>query len=317
MGKKPRFRSPQRPTTTWRETSPRKGIAPVGSRVIPPRRRSLLAPPDKTPHRTAKQVDGSPATHGEPIAPGRDGSGAESVDSVPVRAQLKRACAVRDPRGRQFRPHPPRARPPRPRPPRPRTATARSRRPGADRHGSGGRRRSQPQKPLRAERLRDRAKPVVAGEPSSPAGLETTRIEVDVVVDDKQLLRRKLEEPQRRRDGAPRIVHVRLRLDQREPGTVQPRLRQLAGELSAPPGLGPPCQLFHHHPAHVVARALVLASGIPEPRDQQVDRRGMSLPRRNRRISGPPGGRWWSSGARAASRGEDAGSVRTGQYGRD
>ena len=49
-----------------------------------------------TPHpRVGNEVP--PATRGERIAPGRDGSGAESVYSVPVRAQLKRACAASRP----------------------------------------------------------------------------------------------------------------------------------------------------------------------------------------------------------------------------
>ena len=45
---------------------------------------------------------------------------------------------------------------------------------------------SQPQEVLRAERLRDRAQPVVAGEPAAAPRLQPPRLEVDVVVHDEQ-----------------------------------------------------------------------------------------------------------------------------------
>jgi hypothetical protein len=37
-------------------------------------------------------------------------------------------------------------------------------------------------------------------------------------------------------------------------------------------------QLVHDEPADVVARLLVFAARIPEPRDQQVERRGLLAP---------------------------------------
>jgi len=58
----------------------------------------------------------------------------------------------------------------------------------------------QAQEVLRAERLRQRAEPVVARKAAAGARLEATRLEIDVVMDDQQRLRLDLEEPRRSGD---------------------------------------------------------------------------------------------------------------------
>src|SRR5439155_21265190 len=68
----------------------------------------------------------------------------------------------------------------------------------------------QPQELGRSERLRDRAQAVVAGEPAPEPRLEASLLEVDVVVDDGERLRRRLEEAHRGGDRPARLVHVRL-----------------------------------------------------------------------------------------------------------
>ena len=60
------------------------------------------------------------------------------------------------------------------------------------------------------------AEPVVAGEPAARARLQAAEVEVALVVDDEELLRRDLEEPNGRRDRPARQVHVELGLQQPE-----------------------------------------------------------------------------------------------------
>ena len=85
---------------------------------------------------------------------------------------------------------------------------------------------AQAEEVLRAEVLRERAQAVVAGEPSPGPRLHPARLEVDVVVDDEHLLGLDLEEAHRRADRAAGVVHVRLRLQQREAQVAEADLRQ-------------------------------------------------------------------------------------------
>src|SRR5919106_5725648 len=133
---------------------------------------------------------------------------------------------------------------------------------------------SQAQELLRPERLRDRAQPVVPGESAPEPRLEPPQVEVALVVDDEQLLRRQLEEAEGGADGAPRLVHVGHRLEQRDARLADPQLAQIAGELAAPGAAVAPRQLVHDHVADVVPVAGVLAARVPEARDEQVERRG-------------------------------------------
>ena len=136
----------------------------------------------------------------------------------------------------------------------------------------------QAQELLGAELLHERAEPVVAGKTAASPRLQAAGLQVDVVVDDQQRLGLDLEEAHGRRDGTARLVHVRLRLEQRETEIAETRLRQHPRELRAPRAALPPRELVEDEPAQVVARALVLATRVAETRDQQVERRGALAP---------------------------------------
>src|SRR5439155_10285480 len=125
---------------------------------------------------------------------------------------------------------------------------------------------------------RERAQAVVAREPSPGPGLETTGLEVDVVVDDEERFGLDLEEARGPSDRAARLVHVGLGLQQRKAEIAEPDLRKRSGELRAPGAAVAPGQLLEDHPAGVVPRALVLAARIAEPGDEQVQRRGTTAP---------------------------------------
>ena len=126
--------------------------------------------------------------------------------------------------------------------------------------------------------LRQRAQAVVAGEAAAATRLQPPGLEVDVVVGDEDRLRGNLEEACRRGDRAAGLVHVGLGLQQREPLLAEPHLGQRTGELRAPGAAVPARQLVDDQPAGVVPRLLVLAAGIAEPRDEQVERRGGHAP---------------------------------------
>src|SRR5581483_1594853 len=55
-------------------------------------------------------------------------------------------------------------------------------------------------------------------------------------------------------------------------------LGQAAGELGAPRPSVPARELVDDHPPRVVPRTGVLAAGVAEPRDEQVERRGILAP---------------------------------------
>ena len=48
-------------------------------------------------------------------------------------------------------------------------------------------------------------------------------------------------------------------------------LSEPAGKLTAPPSVGSTRELVHDHPPHVVPVALVLATGVPQPDNEQVE----------------------------------------------
>ena len=126
----------------------------------------------------------------------------------------------------------------------------------------------------RAERLPDRPQPVVTREPAAEAHLDAAGVEVDVVVDDGDLLRRQLEEARSGGERAAGEVHVRLRLQQCELQAVEPDLGELAGELRLERAVVTPRQLVDDHPADVVPVVDVLAAGVAEADDEEIERRG-------------------------------------------
>src|SRR5919201_5527224 len=136
----------------------------------------------------------------------------------------------------------------------------------------------QPQEVLGAAVRRERAQAVVAGEPAAAPRLQSSRLEIDVVVHHEQLLGLDLEEPGSRAHGTAGLVHVRLRLQQREARLAEPDLRCRPGELRAPRAPMPARELVQHEPAGVVARALVVAARVAQPRDEQIERRGPLAP---------------------------------------
>ena len=123
---------------------------------------------------------------------------------------------------------------------------------------------AQAEEVLTAESLGDRAQAVVAGEPSAGARLQASRLEVDLVVHDEDRVRVDLEELRSRADRAPRLVHVRLGLQQRKLVLVEPQLGELTVELRAPRRAVSARELVDDHRADVVPVARVLTSGIAE-----------------------------------------------------
>src|SRR5205807_4356537 len=117
--------------------------------------------------------------------------------------------------------------------------------------------------------LRDRAQAVVTGEPAAVLHLETSEVEVALVVDDEHVAGLDLEERGGSADGATRLVHIRLRLEQDELLVSDLDLRDLPGELRAPRAAVPPRQLVDDEIAGVVAVPRVLAARVAEARDEK------------------------------------------------
>src|SRR6185295_10359721 len=124
----------------------------------------------------------------------------------------------------------------------------------------------------------NRPETVVPGQTTACASLKPGRLEIDVVVDDKNLLNRCLEERAGRGQCAAGVVHVGLRLEQCDPRPLDPGLCEASAELRLERGVVTASELVDHHPADVVAIALVLATGIPEPDHEQIERRGRCAP---------------------------------------
>ena len=101
--------------------------------------------------------------------------------------------------------------------------------------------------------------------------------QVDLVVEHEQPVEVEAERAARRPDGAPRLVHVGLRLEHRDARAAGARaaLAQLAGELLARLGQVPALdQRVGDLEADVVRAVRVAAPGIAEADDEPVDRCG-------------------------------------------
>src|SRR5262249_21383257 len=92
----------------------------------------------------------------------------------------------------------------------------------------------QPEEVLGAQGPRDGPQAVVTGEASTDPSLKPAGLEIAVVVYDQDRVRLDLEE--RRCGGyrAPRLVHVRVGREQRDPVSVDPNLGEPPVELAAP-----------------------------------------------------------------------------------
>ena len=106
------------------------------------------------------------------------------------------------------------------------------------------------------------------------ACLQAAELEIDVVVHDEHIRRLDLVEARGRGDRASRVVHVRLRLEERQPVIVDPNVRDAAVELGSKGRRVPPPELVDDHPADVVPVTLVARARIAEARDEQLERRG-------------------------------------------
>src|SRR5262249_182006 len=127
---------------------------------------------------------------------------------------------------------------------------------------------AQTEKVLRPERLRDRTEPVMPGQASTTTGPQTPQLEVHFAVDDEERVGIDLEEADGRADRSARIVHERLRLEQREPPVVEAHLGEPARELAAPARAVPPGKLVGDHVTDVVPVTLVFPAGGSEARDE-------------------------------------------------
>src|SRR5205807_4014634 len=124
--------------------------------------------------------------------------------------------------------------------------------------------------------LDDRPQSVVTTEPAADLQLEPAELEIALVVDHEHLAGLELVEARRCAHGAPRLVHERLGLQQRDLVAVEADLGKLSRELRARGAAVPACELVGDEIADVVAVARVLAPGVPEPDDEQVERRPLA-----------------------------------------
>ena len=125
-----------------------------------------------------------------------------------------------------------------------------------------------------AEPTRHRAEAVVPGETAAEAGLDAAEFEIDLIVDDEQALERHLVESGGGLHGAAGVVHVRVRLEKRETPFGYANLGKMTTELALERPAVTTCELFDDHEADVVAVTLVPPTRVPEPDDEQVERRG-------------------------------------------
>jgi hypothetical protein len=95
-------------------------------------------------------------------------------------------------------------------------------------------------------------------------------------VHDEHFARLELVEPGRATDRAAGLVHVGLRLQQRDLVAVEPDLRELSRELRAPRAAVAARELLDDEMADVVPVARVLAARVAEPDDEQVERRPLT-----------------------------------------
>jgi hypothetical protein len=106
------------------------------------------------------------------------------------------------------------------------------------------------------------------------ACLQAAELEIDVVVHDEHIRRLDLIEARCCGDRASRVVHVRLRLEERQPVILDPNIRDAAVELGSKGRRVPSPELVDDHPADVVPVTLVARARVAEPCDEQLERRG-------------------------------------------
>jgi len=97
-------------------------------------------------------------------------------------------------------------------------------------------------------------------------------------VDDEQALERRLVVRSGRLNGAAGVVHVRIRLEERETSFGYANLGKMATELTLERPIVATREFIDDHEADVVAVALVAPTRVPEPDDEQVERRGGLAP---------------------------------------
>src|SRR4051794_2132427 len=122
----------------------------------------------------------------------------------------------------------------------------------------------------------ERLQPVVAGEPAAEAHADLAEGEVDLVVQHEDPVQVEVVGAAGRPGGPAGLVHVRLRLEQRDARAARTRaaLRQLARVLLLRPRQVPaPRQRVGDLEADVVRRLGVAGARVAEPDHKPVDRR--------------------------------------------
>src|SRR5207245_3080986 len=122
------------------------------------------------------------------------------------------------------------------------------------------------------ELLRDRAKTVVAREASTAPRLQAPEVEVAFVVHDEDRVRLDLEVARSGLHGAPGVVHVGLRLQERDLVPVDANLGELPVELALPRAVVAARKLVDDQPADVVTVPCIFAAGVAETDDEQIER---------------------------------------------
>jgi hypothetical protein len=124
-----------------------------------------------------------------------------------------------------------------------------------------------------AELCAQRLETVVAGEAAADTRANLAERQVDLVVHDEHALERQSVGAARRTDRATGLVHVGLRLEQRDartPGAGASFTQASAVAIARTSGVPAHGQPLDHREADVVARSLVLAPGITQPDDEPI-----------------------------------------------
>ncbi len=133
---------------------------------------------------------------------------------------------------------------------------------------------AKPEEVRAAQAIGDRTQTVVTREATSETNLEPSVFEVYFVVNDENGFERGLVVRDRWLYRASRVVHVRIGLQEGDSRLADADLADLSAELPLERCTRSAGELVHDHETDVVSIARMLASGVPESDDEQVERRG-------------------------------------------
>ena len=114
----------------------------------------------------------------------------------------------------------------------------------------------------------------MTGKAATKPGLQPALLEVYLVVHDEQSTERGLVERDGRLNGAAGVVHERAGLQECDANLIDPYLAEVATEPGFERGAVATRNLVNNHEADGVPVALMPTARVPEPDDEQAERRG-------------------------------------------